>query len=414
MSEPNRPISRFTRRLLRVFIQGFVLTIAVELLEAFGVISDLTESVTRLCVWMLLVGRFALFTRRTFDRGDVLLAVILFAVFSSSAFVLMMTEDIPSLNDSMLIGRHGAYHSLTKKIVFSCWSCSIVWIFIVVLRGVEETEASLHENLNRVRQEMDERKRAEAKSLQVQAELAHVNRLATLSEMVTGIAHELNQPLGAISFMSDAGLKTDKDDAPPPPEKTQELMTAIGEQARRAGDIIRRLRDMARRSDENRNEIGINDLVGEVIELVTPELRLNAIDLNLDWAESNPRIYVDRIQIQQVVLNLIRNAADALEAEPKKLSIRTVESPDPAPARKDVPGSAIVVVSDSGVGIAEEKLSNVFKPFFTTKSHGMGMGLSISRSIVEAHDGWLSVLSAVGQGSEFTLTLPLAGQEARE
>lgn len=233
--------------------------------------------------------------------------------------------------------------------------------------------------------------------------LAHAARLGMLGEMVSGIAHEVNQPLAAISNyasacrrMLNAGQTT--------PGELLEVLEKIGRQAERAGQVIRGLRAMVRPRDTERSVLDLNPLIEEVASLIEFDLRDSAQQLVLELGPQLPRVLGDSVQVQQVLMNLIRNAAEAMrELGPGKL-IRVRTAPGPAQ-------TVDIIVTDQGPGLSAEVEARLFDPFLTTKSQGMGLGLSICKSIVQAHGGELSYQRAVGGGAEFRVRLPVIPED---
>src|SRR5215467_5663416 len=243
-----------------------------------------------------------------------------------------------------------------------------------------------------------ERKRAEDALHHVRTELAHVARVSTLGEMSASIAHEINQPLAAIATNASACLRWLH--AQQTDEARESATRAIAE-VHRTGEIIRRIRALAKKAPPQKDWLDINETVREVIALAQSELQRNYISFELQLADAvQPLVFADRIQLQQVILNLIMNAMQAMSEisdSPRKLLIRT---------DADGSGEIVVAVRDSGPGIAPENLDRLFTPFYTTKPQGMGMGLAISRSIIEAHGGRLGVTANEDRGATFQFTLP--------
>ncbi|MDQ2695964.1 MAG: ATP-binding protein [Pseudomonadota bacterium] len=247
--------------------------------------------------------------------------------------------------------------------------------------------------------DISERKRAEESLRQLEAELAHMGRVTFAGEMAGGLAHELNQPLGAITTYAEAALQLLN--APRTnPAAVANLLEKIIDQGIRAGEIIHRLRSFLCKTEPRRSAADINALVREAVQLITPEARLGEVKVRLDLAAALPPVAVDAIQIQQVVLNLVRNALDALQEVPagqRSLSIRT----------RPADGQEVeVTVIDTGPGLPAEAAAQLFQPFFTTKPHGMGLGLSLSRSIIESYGGRLWTTATSGRGSIFHFTVP--------
>ena len=237
-----------------------------------------------------------------------------------------------------------------------------------------------------------------------QRRIAQAGRLTTLGEMATAIAHEINQPLTAISTYAQACRRLlDADDSDP--QVIRPAFDSIYEQSMRAGEVVRRIRGFVRDRESTRRHEDINDIVTSSVDLAAFELRESKVETRLELAPGLPRILVDRIQIQQVCLNLIRNAIDALaeKRSEREIVLLTSTSED----------RIQVSVADNGDGIAEELQPTLFQPFLTTKEHGMGLGLSISQSIIDTHGGKLAYANAEGGGAIFTFELP-AGEPNRE
>ena len=243
-------------------------------------------------------------------------------------------------------------------------------------------------------------KRAEQAARQHQADLAHVLRLSTMGEMASGLAHEINQPLGAIANYAQGcvrRLRTGAIDA----AGLLPIIEEIGSEALRAGEIIRRLRDLVRKDTSRQVPADVNHLVRESVRLIEPEARSRGVALRLDLAPALPAVSCNDIQIEQVLLNLLLNGVDAVAAADhghRTLAVHTALAGD----------TVQVAVSDSGVGLPEPP-ADVFAPFYSTKASGLGMGLSISRSIIEAHGGRLWGVRNPERGSTFRFTLPADG-----
>ena len=240
---------------------------------------------------------------------------------------------------------------------------------------------------------------AESKSLRHQAELAHILRVSTVGEMASGIAHELNQPLSAIANYANACQRFAKQGAPG--EELLEPLSHIHKQALRASEIIRRLRSFIGKQKPNTAYVNINDIVEESILLMQHSLQKENILLIKELDMSLPLIKMDFLQIQQVLINLLQNALDVLKqvAMPREIKVNT---------RFLDQHFIEVSVEDNGFGISASLQTQIFDAFLTTKGHqGMGIGLSLCRSIVEAHHGSMSVQSVVGEGAIFRFTLPL-------
>ncbi|MBH5398082.1 PAS domain S-box protein [Bradyrhizobium sp. CNPSo 4010] len=237
-----------------------------------------------------------------------------------------------------------------------------------------------------------------------QAELAHVTRVTTLGELTASIAHEINQPLAAVIANADACLAW-LQRSPPDIKAARRSVEWIIEDGRRAGDVIRHVRALAKRSDIEMVPLDANAVVREAVALVQREMASHAVSVRMELSSALPPIFGDRIQLQQVLINLIMNGIEAMEDvrdRPRELVIRSQANGD---------GAMQLSVSDCGTGISEQAIDRLFTPFFTTKSSGMGMGLSICRSIIEAHGGRLSATPNQERGATFQITVPLHREE---
>lgn len=247
-----------------------------------------------------------------------------------------------------------------------------------------------------------ERRRAEERLRQMEMQLAHVSRVSAMGEMVAGVAHEISQPLYAVMNFAKASGNCLAAEGELDVKTLREWNHAIVEAAGRAGEIIQRLRDFARRAPPIRGRVDANDAVHEAVELLAFEARHRGIDVSLHLSETAPSVSADRVQIQQVLVNLLQNALEALgdgvTGRLKRVTIRTRLS------KKTV----TISVADNGTGLPLDE-SKIFDPFVTTKPDGLGIGLAISRTIVEAHDGRLWATSNPDGGATFHLTLPVAG-----
>ncbi len=248
--------------------------------------------------------------------------------------------------------------------------------------------------------DLTERQQTEARLQELQSELVHVSRLTAMGEMASALAHELNQPLSAIAnYVRGARRLLDRGD-PNDLARLGEALDKAGDQALRAGDVIHRLRDFVGRGETERQVESISKLIEEASALALVGARELGIRVTMRFDPDADRVVADRVQIQQVVLNLLRNAVDAMRgAERTELSVRVTASGN---------GFTVVAVSDTGSGIKDEVLDRLFEPFMTTKKEGMGVGLSICRTIVEAHGGTIWGENNEGGGATFAFTLPAA------
>ncbi len=254
--------------------------------------------------------------------------------------------------------------------------------------------------------EMAERRRAEETARERQKEMDHVARLSILGEMASNLAHELNQPLGAIANYARGctrRLETGGGD----PGELIEATRAIATQADRAGQIIARIRNFVRKRASPMEPMDIDDAVRTAASLCEGQARRGGIPVALRLAGDLPPVLADRVQIEQVVLNLVKNALDAMEEPPSGTDGVIVRT------GRDGEGRVEVVVADRGHGLSDEARARLFDPFFTTKSGGMGLGLSICRSIVESHGGHLWATDNPGGGAMVRFVLPAANEEQR-
>jgi PAS domain S-box-containing protein len=246
------------------------------------------------------------------------------------------------------------------------------------------------------------RKRAEETLRQSQAELARVARVTTIGELGASIAHEINQPLAAIAASGNAcqrWLENGQNLA-----RAKESLNRIISDANRASDVIKRIRALTNRKPPEHLELGINEVVNEVLTFARNELQAKGILIRRELRSDLPSVMGDRVQLQQVILNLVMNGIDAMADVTDRRRILSVKS------QLDERGSVLVTVQDSGAGLDPQHAELVFSAFFTTKPDGMGMGLAISTSIVEAHGGRLWVSAGEHPGTAFHFTLPAAGR----
>jgi PAS domain S-box-containing protein len=241
---------------------------------------------------------------------------------------------------------------------------------------------------------------AEQALRKTQAELAHVARVTSLGELTASIAHEINQPLAAIAANADACLSW-LGRTPPNLNAARRSVEWIVDDGNRVSEVIRHIRALAKKTDIEKAPLDVNVVITEVMALVARELASQDVVLRMALAPALPAIYGDRVQLQQVIINLVMNGIEAMNAIAGRARELLVGS------GQDDAGNVVVTVTDSGVGICDQDAERLFSPFFTTKSDGMGMGLSICRSIVEAHGGRLSVCRNESVGATFRFTLPL-------
>lgn len=249
--------------------------------------------------------------------------------------------------------------------------------------------------------DLTERNRTRAHVRQLQDELLHVSRLSAMGEMAAALAHEINQPLCAVgNFTAACGMLLEGHDTAPIP-KARGLLREAGEQAQRAGEIIRHLREFVTRGETERREEPVVELVANACILALVGARESGVEARIRHGRHGARVFVDRVQIQQVLVNLIRNACEAMQGCPRReLDIVTSDASG---------GMVLVTVTDTGPGVAPSVSARLFMPLVTTKPGGMGVGLSVSRSIVEAHGGSLWAGRGGSGGACFHFTLPVMG-----
>ena len=246
--------------------------------------------------------------------------------------------------------------------------------------------------------DLTERKRAEEALHKVQMELAHANRVSAMGQLTASIAHEIRQPLAGVKMNGNAALRW-LAKHPPELEEAKRSLENIVKDANRANDVISRIHNIVKKDSSSKETLDINEAILEVLTLVRGEAFKHDVSIQMRLATSLPRIEGDRVQLQQVMINLIINAIQAMSAVQgmRELHIST--------ERNETDGVS-VAVRDFGPGLSAEDLSNLFEPFYTTKPHGMGMGLSISRSIMEYHGGRLWAIPCEPHGALFQFTIP--------
>jgi C4-dicarboxylate-specific signal transduction histidine kinase len=250
--------------------------------------------------------------------------------------------------------------------------------------------------------DVTEARRVEEQMHQARADLAHVARVMTIGELTAAIAHEINQPLAALVTQGNACLRWLAHE-PPNLGEGRSSVEAMIDSGIRAGEVISRLRAMMKKSPPHRDLLNINDAILAVIALVGAEAQRNRVSLRTELSNDLPLILGDRIQLQQVILNLIMNAIEAMRGIDQTQRKVLVVS------RKDESKAALVEVRDSGAGLERLALDRLFDAFYTTKPDGMGIGLAVSRTIIESHGGQLRALPNVPQGAVFEFQLPTNG-----
>jgi signal transduction histidine kinase len=251
-----------------------------------------------------------------------------------------------------------------------------------------------------LREQLTERRRAEEALREAQAELAHVTRVTILGELAASIAHEINQPLAAVITNGSACLRW-LAGATPNLDEAREAIARIIRDGNRASDVIGRIRALVKKSGTEQVRLDINEVIQEVVGLIQSEIQKNGVALRMELAADFPRVLGDRVQLQQVILNLVMNGIEAMSAvtdRARDLLLRSYQYES---------DKVLIAVQDSGIGLQPESLDHLFEAFFTTKPKGMGMGLAISRSIIEAHGGRLWAVPNDGPGVTFEFALPV-------
>ncbi|MBN8261117.1 MAG: PAS domain S-box protein [Xanthomonadales bacterium] len=292
----------------------------------------------------------------------------------------LRTGDLATAPDQPRMARHADGRELPVDV-----AASPVWIAGESFVLVSVTDIS-------------ERKRMEREAALQRDELAHLSRVALLAELSGSLAHELNQPLTAILSNAQAGLRF-MAHAPPDLEEVTRSLVNIVENDKRAGEVIRRLRAMLRKDPADHRPLEVNEVVQDVLRIIRSDLLNRSIELVLDLAPGLPLVDGDRVQLQQVLLNLVMNGSDAMEGMRKgrRLTVRT---------RLIAPSHVEVAVSDVGTGIPEEDLERIFSPFVTSKAEGMGLGLAVCTTIVQSHGGKLWASNNPDGGATLSLSLP--------
>jgi signal transduction histidine kinase len=308
--------------------------------------------------------------------------------------VLVWYYFIPPLRSFMV-----TWHDAPFVLVFLV--CQIFAGWIVAKR--KEAEASLRKTNASLIEQMGQRERAEESLRTVRTELARVGRLTTVGELTASIAHEINQPLASIATNCDACIAwLAPEDIDLPEARAAAERAALG--ATRASEVIRRIRSLISNAPIEKVPLQVNDLIAEVVDLTAHQAETCGVSIVQELQRNLSQVPGDRIQLQQVVLNLLMNAIEAtasIDERPRRVTIQTQEL-----ASGDVETS----VADTGIGIPGDLIARLFEPFFTTRASGIGMGLSISRSIIEAHGGRIWADSSADQGSVFHFTIPRVGE----
>jgi PAS domain S-box-containing protein len=281
----------------------------------------------------------------------------------------------------------------------------VIWIHHLV--HVVDRRAGKRVRTIGVLQDITEHKQAELALARGRAEVTHLSRVAMLGELSGALAHELNQPLTAILSNAQAAQRFLADDQPDLND-LRDILNDIVHDDQRAGEVIRRLRSLLKKGEVSHQPLNLNEIVGDVLRLAHNDLLIRNIATRTNFAHGVVVAKGDRVQLQQVLLNLIMNAADAMAtcAPPDRQLFVGTETAGPSGVR--------VSVIDSGPGIAPDVLSRLFDPFVTTKAHGLGLGLKVCRTIIESHGGQITGVNNPGRGATFAFTLPVEAMREEE
>jgi C4-dicarboxylate-specific signal transduction histidine kinase len=275
----------------------------------------------------------------------------------------------------------------------------VIWVRVSTARTLDPN--SPLPGIPAVIEDVTEHKRAEADLHNTREALSRTTRLTMMGELAASIAHEINQPLGAI-IMNGNACRRFLAVSPPDLEEISDGLDAIVGDGNRASEVLSRIRSMLKNAAPERRQVDVNQTITEVLALTRHELQQHRVSVQANLHQNLPRILADRVQLQQVVLNLVMNGIDAMRAVADRPRILTVRS------QLDDQNNVVVNVADSGVGLDAGNRERIFETFFTTKAAGMGMGLAISRSIIEAHHGRLWAAPGSPVGAMFAFALPSA------
>ena len=336
-------------------------------------------------------------------------AGVLAMVLSLLSFIYYFLAPVHSLAlDSAEIPRLGVF--------------TLAAVFVLAISAAQKrSEEKLRKTARELQTNIEDLNRTQDELHKAQAELAHMTRLTTMGEMTASIAHEVNQPLTAVINNANACISllepgpTGPGTAGPDGASTlQDIREALGEirdDAERASAVVGRVRQLAKRAPVEKSFLDLKEVVKDVLALARYESVARRVTIRTDLSQDLPRISGDRVQLQQVLLNLVMNGMDAMNSVPEEKRILLVHGKHDATAGTP---AALLCVQDMGIGLKAEEMDRLFEPFYSTKPHGMGMGLAISRSIIEAHGGRLWAQPNPGPGATFFINLPAVPERPGE
>jgi signal transduction histidine kinase len=276
------------------------------------------------------------------------------------------------------------YQTITFRILCGLALIAALWVlYRLRVRGIEQRHL--------------ERNRAEEALRQARAELAHINRVSTMGELTASLAHEIKQPIGAAVTNAEVCLRLIDRREPDLPEAREAALEMIKD-ARRAADIIEHVRSLFRKDSSSQEIVDVNEVIREMVVILQKEADRHSVRMSTDLSDGLTKVMADRVQLQQVLMNLMLNGMEAMRDATGELSIKSQCGKD---------GQVMISVSDTGVGLPTENTDQIFNAFFTTKSQGTGLGLAITRSIVESHGGRIWATANSGPGATFRFTLPI-------
>jgi C4-dicarboxylate-specific signal transduction histidine kinase len=324
-------------------------------------------------------------------------AVALFRASSAAELVRPVRyifEATPDMAKRVMVAHFEGRRNYREETRIAAFDGTLVDVLFTVTYGLEELDTSLLTMFD-----ISERLKTEAQLRQLQADYTRAARISMLGELATSIAHEVNQPLTAIVTNAETCLRwLARDDVSL--AKLEQLTTRVIANARRAGDIIQRIRGMAAKHEPERTSFDLNDVVEEALLFVRHDIESWRIDLSVKYGARLPKVVGDRIQLQQVVVNLLVNSVQAISqgsVSERRIDLRTAVGGD---------GATTFTIHDTGPGIPEENLGRIFDSFFTTKDAGMGIGLAICQSILHGHGGSITASNHPDGGAQFRFSLP--------